>query len=331
MTFPSRPSPSGTPVAHAQRAREQPHVRDLLARRAALDLEHGARDAARPASPRGRRQQLGDRRRSAVHARAGDGRAEEHRVHERPPGLRGERRAQPGRRARPPPSTYAASSASSCSASTLEQPGRRRRGTGEGRRPGARARGPCPSAPRPGVSVRRARAARGRSCAPRRSILLTKISVGMRSRRRARIRTRVCACTPSTADTTSTAPSSTPSTRSTSAMKSGWPGVSIRLTVTSPTANDTTADLIVMPRRRSSARVSVRVLPASTLPSSSMTPAAYSSRSVRLVLPASTWATIPRLSSCHAGVMSSKVDGRVGHQRLAHAELLGGTTGRNVR
>ena len=36
-------------------------------------------------------------------------------------------------------------------------------------------------------------------------------------------------------------------------MKSGWPGVSIRLTVTSPTANEATADLIVMPRRRSSA------------------------------------------------------------------------------
>ena len=56
----------------------------------------------------------------------------------------------------------------------------------------------------------------------------------MRSRCRVRIRTRVCACTPSTAETTSTAPSSTSSTRSTSAMKSGWPGVSIRLTVTSP-------------------------------------------------------------------------------------------------
>ena len=45
-----------------------------------------------------------------------------------------------------------------------------------------------------------------------------------RSRCSARISTRVCACTPSTAETTSTAPSSTPSTRSTSAMKSGWPG-----------------------------------------------------------------------------------------------------------
>jgi hypothetical protein len=39
-------------------------------------------------------------------------------------------------------------------------------------------------------------------------------------------------------------------------------------------ANDTTADLLVMPRCRSSARKSVWVLPSSTLPISSMTPAA---------------------------------------------------------
>ena len=43
---------------------------------------------------------------------------------------------------------------------------------------------------------------------------------------------------------TRTAPSRTLTTRSTSAMKSGWPKVSIRLTVTPSTANDTTADLI---------------------------------------------------------------------------------------
>ena len=73
------------------------------------------------------------------------------------------------------------------------------------------------------------------SRAPPRSILLTKISVGTRSRRSARNSSRVCGCTPSTAETTSTAPSSTPRTRSTSAMKSGWPGVSMRLTVRPPT------------------------------------------------------------------------------------------------
>src|SRR5580658_10669836 len=50
-----------------------------------------------------------------------------------------------------------------------------------------------------------------------------------------------------------------------------------------------------MPRCRSSTMVSVWVLPSSTLPISAMTPAANSSRSVRLVLPASTCARIPRL------------------------------------
>jgi hypothetical protein len=48
--------------------------------------------------------------------------------------------------------------------------------------------------------------------------------------------------------------------------------------------NDTTADLIVMPRCRSSARESVWVLPSSTLPILSMTAAVKSSRSVRLYL-----------------------------------------------
>src|SRR5262245_22633936 len=59
-------------------------------------------------------------------------------------------------------------------------------------------------------------------------------------------------------------------------------------------AKETTADLIVMPRCRSRARESVWVLPSSTLPISSITPAAKSSRSVRLVLPASTCARMPR-------------------------------------
>ena len=84
---------------------------------------------------------------------------------------------------------------------------------------------------------------------------------------------RVCGWTPSTAETTSTAPSSTLSARSTSATKSGCPGVSIKLTVVPPTVNETTADLIVIPRWRSSASESVCVVPSSTLPGSSMTPA----------------------------------------------------------
>ncbi len=104
--------------------------------------------------------------------------------------------------------------------------------------------------------------------------MFTKISVGTRSRCSARMSNGVCDCTPSTAEITSTAPSSTLNTRSTSAMKSGWPGVSTKLTATSSISNDVTADLIVIPRCCSSASESVWVVPASTLPTSSMTPAA---------------------------------------------------------
>src|SRR5918998_2131952 len=68
----------------------------------------------------------------------------------------------------------------------------------------------------------------------------------------------------------------------------------MRLTVTPSTWKETTADFIVMPRLCSSAKESVWVLPSSTLPISSMTPAAWRSRSVSVVLPASTCAKIPR-------------------------------------
>ena len=148
-----------------------------------------------------------------VDARAGDRRPGVQRVHERPRGLRGQLGAPV--------------------AAAVEVRGRgsRRRGRPAPRRRSRPARR-RPASARPRSS---SPAARARVSAPRRSSLLTNSSVGTRSRCRARISTRVCACTPSTADTTSTAPSSTLSTRSTSAMKSGWPGVSIRLIVTSPT------------------------------------------------------------------------------------------------
>ena len=156
-----------------------------------------------------------------------------------------------------------------------------------------------------GESRRRIAAMTRSGSAPARSTLLTKIRVGTWSRWRARNRSGVCGWTPSTAETTRTAPSSTPRTRSTSAMKSGWPGVSTRLTARSPTRNEATADRIVMPRSRSRSSESVWVVPASTLPTWSMAPAVKRSRSVRVVLPASTCARMPRLSvrmgaSCRA-------------------------------
>ena len=156
--------------------------------------------------------------------------------------------------------------------------------------------------------------------APARSTLLTNTTVAMPSRCRARISTSVCACTPSTAETTSTAPSSRLRARSTSAMKSEWPGVSTRLTVVPSTSKDTTAARMVMPRRRSSAIVSVWVEPASTLPGSASTPASTSRRSVRVVLPASTCARTPRVSVRNLHILGL-VDGW-GRESSSHRLLL---------
>ncbi|NYH92762.1 hypothetical protein F4554_005400 [Actinopolymorpha rutila] len=49
--------------------------------------------------------------------------------------------------------------------------------------------------------------------------------------------------------------------------------MSIRFTDTPSNTNDTTADRIVIPRRRSNSNESVCVLPASTLPTRAITPA----------------------------------------------------------
>ncbi len=100
-------------------------------------------------------------------------------------------------------------------------------------RRGCRASAPIPSPRSKASASRRLLAIRGRrSRRDGRSCSRTAAS-GCAAVASVRNSTRVCACTPSTAEITSTAPSSTFSTRSTSAMKSGCPGVSIRLTVTS--------------------------------------------------------------------------------------------------
>ena len=73
--------------------------------------------------------------------------------------------------------------------------------------------------------------------------------------------------------------------------------------------------------------MSVWVVPASTLPISSMTPASYRSRSVRVVLPASTCATIPRLSSLCDTRHFLQLDPRGlmdGYERVAHRASLAG-------
>src|SRR5690625_423171 len=107
-------------------------------------------------------------------------------------------------------------------------------------------------------------------------------------------------------------------------MKSEWPGVSIRLVVTPSRSNETTVDRIVIPRRRSRSRASVCVEPSSTRPTSSMTPAACRSRSVSVVLPASTCATMPRLivgTGVHVLCVGVRYL-RAEHERSAHVLLL---------
>ena len=58
----------------------------------------------------------------------------------------------------------------------------------------------------------------------------------------------VLACTPSTAEITKIAPSRTRNDRSTSAIKSACPGVSMTFTFTASIKKETTDALIVIPR-----------------------------------------------------------------------------------
>ena len=113
------------PVADPDGPAEHPDVRDLLPGRAALDLE----DACRRRGLRGRRRRPAAGRSMPFDQRvdpgSGDRGAEEHRVHQRPPGLLA--RLARSRVGHGPSSTYAASSSSSCSASRSTAGGRRRR------------------------------------------------------------------------------------------------------------------------------------------------------------------------------------------------------------
>ena len=129
---------------------------------------------------------------------------------------------------------------------------------------------------------------------PVRSTLFTTSSVGMPIFSRARHSSLVWACTPSTAESTSTAPSSTVRLRSTSPKKSTWPGVSIRFTRTPLYSSEMEAARTEMPRRRSTSSQSVWVVPSSTLPAWRMLPLRSSSCSVTVVFPASAWAKMPK-------------------------------------
>ena len=120
--------------------------------------------------------------------------------------------------------------------------------------------------------------------APVRSILLTNAMRGTLYLVACRQTVSDCGCTPATPQNTATAPSSTRMERSTSAVKSTWPGVSMMLMRCGTLLNAlkilsspglavfcvqkqvTAADVIVMPRSFSCSIQSVTVLPSSTSP-----------------------------------------------------------------
>ena len=102
--------------------------------------------------------------------------------------------------------------------------------------------------------------------APTRSILLTKQMRGTRYLSAWRQTVSDCGSTPDTASNTATAPSSTRSERSTSAVKSTWPGVSMMLMRMSRQKQVVAADVIVMPRSCSCSIQSMTAVPSWTSP-----------------------------------------------------------------
>ena len=112
--------------------------------------------------------------------------------------------------------------------------------------------------------------------APTRSILFTKAMRGTRYLSAWRHTVSDCGWTPATASKMATAPSSTRSDRSTSTVKSTWPGVSMMLMRKSLLKRFqdvvVAAEVMVIPRSRSCSIQSITVLPSSTSPILWVTP-----------------------------------------------------------
>ena len=106
-----------------------------------------------------------------------------------------------------------------------------------------------------------------RKLAPTRSILLMKAMRGTLYLSAWRHTVSDCGCTPATASNTATAPSSTRSERSTSAVKSTWPGVSMMLMRWSFQKQVVAAEVMVIPRSCSCSIQSMMAVPSWTSPS----------------------------------------------------------------
>ncbi len=105
-----------------------------------------------------------------------------------------------------------------------------------------------------------------RKLAPVRSILLMKAIRGTRYRSACRQTVSDWGWTPATASNTATAPSRTRSERSTSAVKSTWPGVSMMLTRWSFQKQVVAAEVMVIPRSCSCSIQSMVAVPSWTSP-----------------------------------------------------------------
>ena len=99
-----------------------------------------------------------------------------------------------------------------------------------------------------------------------RSSLLTKQIRGTLYRLACRQTVWLCGSTPATPSNTATAPSSTRSERSTSTVKSTWPGVSMMLIWWSFQWQVVAADVMVMPRSCSCSIQSIVAAPSCTSP-----------------------------------------------------------------
>ncbi len=102
--------------------------------------------------------------------------------------------------------------------------------------------------------------------APMRSILLTKMTRGTAYLFAWRHTVSDCGCTAATESKSATRPSSTRSERSTSTVKSTWPGVSMMLMRVSRHVHAVAADVIVMPRSCSWTIQSIVAAPSWTSP-----------------------------------------------------------------
>ncbi len=103
--------------------------------------------------------------------------------------------------------------------------------------------------------------------APTRSILLMKAMRGTWYLSACRHTVSVCGCTPATASKSATAPSRTRRLRSTSAVKSTWPGVSMMLMRWSFQKQVVAAEVMVIPRSCSCSIQSMTAVPSWTSPS----------------------------------------------------------------